>query len=164
MKAALLIIDVQNKYCQNMQHVKPYLDFGTTFINMTSDLFRKKELPVIIIQHKSERDGCVPGNRDFDVIDEIKIAETDIRVIKTRSSGFVGTDLEKILKDNEVDTLVLTGLAAEYCVLRTYMSAEERGYTPLYLQNGVIPMNPDFLNICHKFIETVPVSLLYKIL
>lgn len=53
---------------------------------------------------------------------------SDITVVKHRVSAFAGTDLEMILRANEVDTLVLFGIATSGVVLSTLLEASDADY------------------------------------
>ena len=55
-------------------------------------------------------------------------AGDDIVVVKHRVSAFVGTDLEMILRANEIDTLVLFGIATSGVVLSTLVDAVDMDY------------------------------------
>jgi nicotinamidase/pyrazinamidase len=43
-------------------------------------------------------------------------------------SGFEETDLERILRDRDVDEVTVVGLATDYCVRQTALDAVERGF------------------------------------
>ncbi len=164
MKAALLIIDMQKRPCREMEYVQAHIDFTIKFTNWAINLFRSKGLPVVRVYHKSEYDGNVPGNPEFEFVDSLKLSDTDISIIKTRGSAFDRTELDEILKSQGIDTVILTGLVAEYCILRTYYDAENKGYSPVILQKAIVPANPDFINIYHGFLETIPITVLAKVL
>ena len=55
-------------------------------------------------------------------------AGDDIVVVKHRVSAFAGTDLEMILRANEIDTLVLFGIATSGVVLSTLVDAVDTDY------------------------------------
>lgn len=52
----------------------------------------------------------------------------DIAILKPRHSAFYGTPLELLLDQMQVSQLILTGLAADICVLMTAMDAYLRSY------------------------------------
>ena len=58
--------------------------------------------------------------------------------LKIYSNAFWKTDLEKIVSENKTELLILSGFAAENCVLATYNGAKERGFTTVILQNGIL--------------------------
>jgi nicotinamidase-related amidase len=53
----------------------------------------------------------------------------DFIVLKPRHSAFYGTPLDALLEDQDVDTLVLTGVSAESCVWMTACDAHTRGFS-----------------------------------
>jgi nicotinamidase-related amidase len=54
--------------------------------------------------------------------------EGEIVITKHRISAFVGTDLAMILRANEIDTLVLFGLATSGVVLSTLVEAADQDF------------------------------------
>ena len=52
----------------------------------------------------------------------------DIAILKPRHSAFYGTPLELLLDQMHVEKIILTGLAADICVLMTAMDAYLRNY------------------------------------
>jgi nicotinamidase-related amidase len=136
---ALLIIDVQEAF---IGHRKGEKEYHNTFeyINETASLFRNADKPVIVIR---DIEG---GNDDtFQNVDELITVSSDIEVLKTFSNGFWQTELEKILKEKNVDFVVLCGNAAECCVLATYNGAIERGFGAAMLQHGIFAVQPSGL-------------------
>ena len=53
---------------------------------------------------------------------------TDIIVTKHRVSAFVGTDLEMLLRANEIETIILFGIATSGVVLSTLLQASDADY------------------------------------
>lgn len=54
-----------------------------------------------------------------------------------RSDKFLGTDLEKILKDKGIQTVVIVGSAAHGAVLYTSFGANARGFTAVVAEDGI---------------------------
>lgn len=54
--------------------------------------------------------------------------EGDIVVVKHRVSAFAGTDLDQILRANEIDTMILFGIATSGVVLSTLVDAFDQDY------------------------------------
>ena len=52
----------------------------------------------------------------------------DIVVVKHRVSAFTGTDLDMILRANDIDTLILYGIATSGVVLATLLEAVDADY------------------------------------
>ena len=57
MKPALLVIDIQNEFFNHNQGCSDSLKSAIEYINAAIDLFRKKDLPIVVIQHKNEEQG-----------------------------------------------------------------------------------------------------------
>jgi len=83
MKPALLVVDVQNEFFNINQTCSDSLKSAIEYINVAIGLFRKKNLPIVVIQHKSEEQDLVPGKSGFDVPDSVKLEPQDMRVVKT---------------------------------------------------------------------------------
>ncbi len=134
MKAALLIIDMQ-KDCYEKCKIKDEFDGAIDRINKAASLFRSKGLPVAVVQDEGVGGG--PGHRGFEVVDTIKRAPTDIVIHKQYNNAFCKTALERLLKEQNVGFVVVSGYAAEYCVNFTLNGALECDFHASLLQNGV---------------------------
>jgi nicotinamidase-related amidase len=55
-------------------------------------------------------------------------APGDLVVTKTRISAFAGTDLDLLLRANDIHTLILTGIATSGVVLATFLQAFDADY------------------------------------
>lgn len=139
MNIALLIIDVQEAF---IGHRKGEQEYHNTFeyINETAKLFRKSGKPVIIV-----RDIEGGNDESFQNVGNLIVQDSDTEVLKVYSNSFWKTDLEKILKEKNIDFVVLCGNAAEYCVLATYNGAIERDFGAAILQHGVFANHPNGL-------------------
>jgi nicotinamidase-related amidase len=69
--------------------------------------------------------------------------ENDIVVTKHRVSAFVGTDLAMILRAQEIDTLVLFGIATSGVVLATVLEASDADYRLIVIKDCCIDMDAD---------------------
>ena len=162
MKPALLIIDVQNDFFKLNQACSDSLKSAIEYINATVALFRKKNLPVVVIQHKSE--SLVPGNPGFDVPESVKLEPQDIRIVKTYGNSFTKTGLAKKLRELEVDTVIVTGFCAEFCVLSTYRGAEDLDFTPIILKGSLASDNAEHVRFVEEITETISFDALKPML
>ena len=62
---------------------------------------------------------CLDGSWGHQVVDELKPRSGDLVVKKHRSSAFIATDLDFVLRNNGIKTLVTTGVTTEGCVEST---------------------------------------------
>ncbi len=134
MSIALLIVDVQKEFVENKLYRDKIL-FATQYINEVSRYFREAKLPVVIVNDLSAGGG--PNSEGFKVADEVITDESDIQIHKSKENAFWETDLEQILRDKQVEHVIVSGFAVPYCVLSTYLGAKERGFGVSFLQNGI---------------------------
>jgi nicotinamidase-related amidase len=84
------------------------------------------------------------GSWAAEVVDELRPADSDIRVDKFRMSGFHDTELDSILRNLGMTTLLFAGVNADQCVLCTLQDANFRGYGCIMLEDCVATTSPDF--------------------
>lgn len=70
----------------------------------------------------------VAGNPDTAIHDAVAPREDEVVVTKHRVSAFAGTDLDMILRANDVSTLVLAGISTSGVVLSTTRHAYDADY------------------------------------
>jgi len=150
-KPALLVIDVQKAYFKPGSAETLSLNQAIEYINAAIYLFREKELPVICIQQVDEAEKIVPGEAGFEVPSELRVLPSDLHIQKTFGNAFTKTSLKDNLDKLDIDTLVITGFCAEYCVLTTYRGAREQAMTPIMLKGALVSGVPE--NI--KFVESL---------
>lgn len=155
MKPALLVIDIQNKFFNLNQAASDSLKSAVECVNTAIDLFRKKNLPIVVIQHKSEEEGLVPGKSGFEVPETVKLEPQDLRIIKTYSNSFTKTGLAEKLRKLGVDTVIVTGFCAEYCVLSTYRGAQDFDFTPIILRDSLASDNTEHIRFVEEVTETI---------
>jgi nicotinamidase-related amidase len=78
------------------------------------------------------------------VVDELAIEPGDVRVDKYRMSGFRDTELDSILRNLGVATLLLAGVNAGQCMLATLMDANFLGYDTLLVEDCTATTSPEY--------------------
>lgn len=75
-------------------------------------------------------DGHLPVTKGSDGAKIIQdfVGEGDMTVEKSKDSGFYETDLDRVLKKFDIDTVVITGMQTQICVQTTAADAFFRGY------------------------------------
>lgn len=137
MKPALLIIDMQEVYYKINPQMQQEMMSAIYEINALADSFRTKNLPVYVIYHREDSMNITPGEEGFEMHPFLNIKETDMKIIKTHSSAFIDTTLDSKLKEKGVDTIIMTGLSTEYCVLATYHGAAHYHFQPILYAPGL---------------------------
>jgi nicotinamidase-related amidase len=99
---------------------------------------REKGFPVIYITDAHLPTGdrefeiwprhAVEGSEGARIVDEVEPEASDYFLKKRRYSGFYATGLDSLLRELEVDTVVLTGLLTNICIQHTAADAFFRGY------------------------------------
>jgi len=84
-------------------------------------------------------------------------ARNDYFVLKPKHSGFFSTTLETLLRYLEVRTLILTGIAGNFCVLFTANDAYMRDYGLIVPRDCTVsntpPENDAALDLMRKFLK-----------
>lgn len=78
------------------------------------------------------------------VVDELVADPSDVWVHKHRMSGFWDTDLESVLRNLDVTTLLFAGVNADQCVLATLIDASCSGYDVVMLEDACATTSPPY--------------------
>ena len=139
-KYAVLVVDMLNDFVTGALKC----DRGLAIVPQTAKLLRearKHDIPVIFcndahlkdIDHECKKEfwgpHAIAGTKGAEVIPELELCEKDYVVPKRRYSGFFHTDLDLLLRELGVDTVIMTGLHAHMCVRHTAADAFQLGYT-----------------------------------
>ncbi len=147
-KTALVMVDPQNDFCPGGSLA---VKDGDKVMSLLNDLKKKVDLVVAtrdwhpkITKHFKEFGGiwpphCVQGTRgaefhpDLDLEDAVIFSKGTDPEDDAGYSGFdgvsaLGTGLEEYLRLAGVDTLVVGGLATDYCVKETVLEGLKRGF------------------------------------
>ena len=151
MKTALLVIDIQKAFFQHSPETAQSLNQAIVAVNAAIELFRQKDLPVICIRHINKAAGVTPDSDGFAVPEHLNILPSDAHFDKTYGNAFNKTALAEHLRKNDVDTLIICGYCAEYCVLSTYRGALDLDFSPILLRGAIASRAPQ--NI--PFVENV---------
>lgn len=137
MKTAVIVIDMINDFVTGVfksdraakiiPNIKALLDYT-----------RKQKVPIVYATdaHLPNVDPefdvwgshAVAGSRGAEIIDELKPHKGDFRVLKRKYSAFQGTDLDQLLRELKIDTVILTGVVTDICIQHTAADAFFRGY------------------------------------
>src|SRR5213079_169553 len=112
------------------------------------------QIKVIYTAHVHRRDGCdmglfddmhppianrkalVDGTPGVDIYPELAPAPGEHVIKKHRYSGFFGTDLDMILREWGVDTVIVSGTTTENCCHATARDALFRDYRVVFLSDA----------------------------
>ena len=138
--AAILVVDMLNEFLSE-KGVMPFLRGRAIVPTLQTLLSQCREwgIPVVYINeaHRLDYDDvefkkrgvhCLAGSWGAQVIDELRPKTGDLIVEKRRYSGFYDTDLDTVLRELNVKTLIVTGCVTNICVRSTVHDAFFRGY------------------------------------
>ena len=162
MKPALLVIDMQNEFFNRSQACLDSLKSAVEYVNAAINLFREKNLPIVVVQHKSK--FLVPGKSGFDVHDSVKLKPQDIRIVKTYRNSFTKAGLAEKLRELGVDTVIVTGYRADNCVLSTYRGAQDFDFTPIILKGSLASDNAEHIRFVEEISEIISFGALKTLL
>ncbi|MET3937490.1 nicotinamidase-related amidase [Paenibacillus sp. PvP094] len=147
MKIGFLIVDMQESIVRGRVEQKG-IDHACEYINHVADVLRSNDHVVVHVQDVEGMEGSSP--EEYRIISEVNVDEKDLTVTKESSNAFWQTELESILKSHGVELVIISGFAAEECVLFTYNGAMERGFRPVMLQNGILSTHQEAVTSTYR--------------
>ena len=165
-KTALIVVDVQNDFCHPEGGVSKrginlsQIEKAAVNLIYFTDHCRKADLPIIFVRtvHSDWTDspswlGRLGGmTKETPVCRmnswgaefyKIEPRENDFIVVKHRYSGFVGTDLDLVLRSKGIETLLISGVATNVCVETTARDGFNLNYNVLLVEDCCGAFSPD---------------------
>jgi nicotinamidase-related amidase len=89
--------------------------------------------------------SLVQGSWGAQVIDELAVAPGDLTVHKHRLSGFWDNELDSVLRQQGITTLLFAGINTDRCVFSTLQDGNFLGYDCVLLQDACATPSPAFV-------------------
>lgn len=158
-KLALLVIDMQNNFASV---AKPIL----AEVNATIASARRAGIPVIFSQHghpdpENEEKTSVlvhwwgasgsirKGSHDWELLSNLDVAPNEIILDEKKTyDAFYQTRLKSLLDEQNVDTVIISGVLTQFCCETTARSAFVQNYDVIFLSDGTGPP-------CESTLETI---------
>jgi len=175
-KTALLIVDMQNDFVGDSP-VLPVAGAGAIIAPIRSILnhFREQKLPVLHILRIHRPGGsdvesfrreifsktpfAVAGTRGAEVIDAIAPISGEHIIAKTRMSGFMGTDLDLLLRSLGIERVVVVGIQTPNCIRTTVFDAMAYGYDTVLISDAVAAATPEIHEANLRDMAAIGVSI-----
>ena len=160
MKTALLIVDM----------VRDFTDpDGLVFypenrkilpeIKEVLELCRSKNCLIVYLRHCNRvgkfdkkaatmRPNCIEGTFGVEIDPMLEIKPEDYIIQKRRYSGFFGTDLDLVLRENNIENLIVVGTKTNCCIRATVTDAFYYNYEP-YVVRECVATNSETVNEVH---------------
>ena len=141
---ALILVDIQKAFLE-----KDYPGFKRNNPNAEQisgnilKKWRELKLPVIHVRHSSTNSNSKlhkskPG---FEFNDYVKPLNDEIVLTKKVNSAFIGTNLEEILIDNKISTLVIVGMTTNHCISTTVRMSGNLGFDTFLISDSTACYN-----------------------
>lgn len=154
MNRALIIVDVQRDFCPGGALPAPNGNKIIPVINQLIDKFKiilasKDWHPAKTIHFEKWPPHCIRGTEGAAFhpgLHEQRIHEVALKGTGNSDDGYsafeaTNVDLTHWLKKNEVNTVFVTGIATEYCVMSTAMDALKAGFKTYCVSDAIAPVN-----------------------
>jgi nicotinamidase-related amidase len=130
-KTALVVIDVQRAFDQWEAAGKRRNNPDA--VARIADLlaaFRERGAPIFHIRHQGTKPASsfLPDGTGYPVKDEARERDGEPVIVKRVNSAFIGTDLERRLRDAGITTLVICGATTNHCVETSTRMAGNLGF------------------------------------
>jgi nicotinamidase-related amidase len=150
-RTALIVGDMQNDFVkEGGTLVVPGAEGTIRPIGALLDLARRSGMKVVFTQD-THSDGdpeweiwgehCREGSWGWQVVDELAPREEEATVRKPRYDAFYGTQLEHMLRQWGVDTLIICGTVANICVFYTAAGAAMRWFNVVVAKDCISSFN-----------------------
>lgn len=169
---AILVVDMLNDFVTGALKC----DRGLKIVPKTAQLLegaRKAGVPVIFcndahlngIDHELKLwgDHAIAGTKGAEVIPELELCDKDYVVPKRRYSGFFHTDLDLLLHELGVDTVVMTGLHTHMCVRHTSADAYCLGYNVVVASDATDAFTEEDYKSGIKYLKEVYGARVYTV-
>ena len=110
-----------------------------------SDLVeRRRNRERIALAATGGRSGhlALRGAPGYEIIPELAPLPEELVVDKNTSSAFHSTPIDLFLRNMNVDTLILTGIASDQCVFTTALDAADRGFHVVIAADACANLDP----------------------
>jgi nicotinamidase-related amidase len=160
MKPAIIVVDMLRDNLKESPR-NPFFQEGRAIIPNLQRLLeegRKRGFPIIFacdsflegdfIFRGKMKAHSLRGTKGAEVVDDLKPEANDILLPKRRFSAFFKTDLDQTLRTLGVDTIVVTGLTTEVCVLMTAMDGLCHDFSAILLEDCSASRKKEFHQEC----------------
>jgi nicotinamidase-related amidase len=160
MKDALLLVDVINdfRHEDGDKLLESFRERHGALLRALEEA-RAKDVPVVYANDNfGVWDGNGPrlvegalGGKAGDLVQQIAPGPDDRFVVKPRYSAFDHTPLVLILRELEIERILLAGAATEMCVVQTAIDAKEEGFKVSILADACATTDPEIEELALRY-------------
>ena len=170
-KTALIVIDMQNSFvAEGGTYETPPARDMIPLLERLIAFAREQGMPIVWTQsdHSAPHSGIMlkkfptiredrelwKGEPSFDLYPEmVQPAPGEFRVVKHKYDAFWETDLDAILRNSGVETVIIVGTATNICCESTARSAFFRDYQVVFLSDCTASFDPSMHEAALKTID-----------
>jgi nicotinamidase-related amidase len=147
MTRALVIVDIQNDYFPGGKNPLDRPEAAVEKARELLDAFRASGEPLVHIQHVWDAPDAafmVPGTEGVEIHDAVRPDDGETVIQKANPNSFLDTPLERHLRDQGVDTVVVCGMMTSMCVDATVRAAVDLGFETTVVHDACATMPLEF--------------------
>ncbi len=138
-KRALLLIDVQNEYVSGNLPIE-YPPLATSLKNIEAAIktAQSHSIPIVVVQQMAPETSPIfaKGSHGWELHPLVASLKPDLLVHKQLPTALAGTQLAQWLKNEEIDTLTVTGYMTQNCNESTIRQATHEGWAVEFLHDA----------------------------
>ncbi|WP_163337457.1 cysteine hydrolase family protein [Desulfopila sp. IMCC35008] len=149
-KTALIIVDIQNDYFPGGRFEQEGANAAAEKASNALTAFREQALPVIHIHHESLQEGAgffLPGTQGAEIHSSVAPVDGEIVILKHFPNSFRETELEKELRSQSIERVVITGMMTLMCIDATTRAASDLGFEVTVLHDACAARSLEFNGI-----------------
>lgn len=163
LRPAIIVIDMLEEFVHGRLK-SPDAEKIVPVIKTIIDKARQKRIPIIYVaDHHFPTDHelhiwgehALTGSSEAVIVEELKPTSNDYVLYKRSYSGFRDTGLDMLLRDLNIDTVILTGIHTHICVLHTAWDAFYYGYNIYVVKDAVAAFSREDHEYALKYMEKV---------
>jgi maleamate amidohydrolase len=149
---ALLIVDFTNSFADPTILGGGNINDAIQNTKILLDLFRSKQLPIfftkVILDPEADKNLLFAqkapalleqtiDSKHSEIVKELTPADNEIVIQKKQASAFFNTNLQKLINDLSIDTLIITGCTTSGCVRASVVDCISYNIRPIVIQDCV---------------------------
>jgi len=95
------------------------------------------------------------GSKSHDFVDDLQPLPGEIVLDKPGKGAFIATDLDLILRQRQIQTVLFSGVTTECCVQTTLRTANDLGYQCLLLEDCCASLVPEFHRVSIEMTQVI---------
>jgi nicotinamidase-related amidase len=147
MNSALIVVDIQLDYFPKGRMEVTGAVECSRMAKQLLEIFRRKNLPIVHIQHIAARPNAtflLPNTEGIDFHENVKPLPGEAVIKKHFPNSFRDTNLEDHLISLQVRELVICGMMSHMCIDATTRAAFDKGYTCTVAHDACATRNAAF--------------------